>query len=58
MPKVQLCVQCDEPVDEDRQRYMDVTERAAGLEEWQVAYVHFDCYPEWKKENVGTWDEK
>lgn len=58
MPKVQLCDQCDEPVDEDRQRYLDVTGRTSGLEEGQVAYVHFDCYPEWKKDNLGAWDEK
>jgi hypothetical protein len=54
MPKVPLCDQCNDPVDEDRQKYVDATELAAGLEEGQVAYVHFDCYPEWKKDNVGA----
>ena len=58
MPKVPLCEQCDQIIDEDLEKYVDVTEHSAGLEDWQVAYVHAACYPAWRKGYVGDRDEK
>jgi len=50
MPKVPLCEQCEDIVDEMREEYVDVTELMARADE--VMIVHAKCYPEWKKVHV------
>lgn len=49
MPKVPICEQCDEMVDEEMEEYVDVSERVhipPGRD--HVALVHADCYKDWK----------
>ena len=47
MPKVPLCEECDYPVDEDREQYVDVNLR--GDDEGPIL-VHLACYAAWKEE--------